>query len=713
MFRIVLPALVVLAACVTPQAETKPAPAVAAPVDAGAPVVEAPKPPEPKLVIDAAKPLPPGLDEAAFDLAADPCTDFYQYACGGWMAKTEIPADRALYSRGFVTIAERNEQYLKGILEEAAQNKLSKDAPFAKALGDFYATCTDEAKLETSLPEVKKQIEKLAAVKNATELAKAVGTLHAMNVFAFFDVMAQQDLKNSAEVIAGLDQNGLGLPDRDYYTDDDAKKKAIRDDYLAYVAEMLALYGEKPEAAKKDADTIMALETRLAKVSQTKVERREPQKLYNRVDRKGLKEAAPDFNWDAYFTALGAKDVTAINVNSVPYFKELGAIAKDTKPEVLKPYLTWVMLRGAVPSLPKKFQDAAFKFTAKSFTGAKEDRPRWKKCVAFADAALGEAVGREFVKRYFGEESKARTSAMVEALQRSFETNLGALAWMDEATKKAALEKVGRMVGNNKIGYPSVWRDYSSLKTDRKTFFANVVEASKFESKRQLAKIGKPVDRTEWLMSPPTVNAYYEPPKNEIVFPAGILQPPFFNKDATDAVNFGAMGMVVGHEITHGFDDEGRQFDVDGNLKDWWSETSGKNFVERAECVKKQYDGYVAVDDVKLKGALTLGENVADLGGLKLSHAAMQSWYAKKGQADDASKYRYDLSQQYFLGFAQSWCTKVRPEMARMRAATDPHANPYWRVNGPLGNSDAFKTAFMCGEKAKMIRTGADRCTVW
>jgi endothelin-converting enzyme/putative endopeptidase len=330
--------------------------------------------------------------------------------------------------------------------------------------------------------------------------------------------------------------------------------------------------------------------------------------------------------------------------------------------------------------------------------------------VGFVDGELGEALGREYARRLFPEESKARTNAMVAALQGSFEKNLESLPWMDAETRKAALEKVRLMVGNNKIGYPDVWRDYSAVKTDRRSFLKTRHATSRFETARQLAKVGKPVDRNEWQMSPPTVNAYYDPQKNEIVFPAGILQPPFFNKEATDAVNFGSMGMVVGHEITHGFDDEGRQFDAQGNLKDWWTEASAKAFVSRVECVKKQYDGYTAIDELKVKGDLTLGENVADLGGLKLAHAAMADWYAKKGGDDQA---RFDRSQQFFLGFAQSWCTKVRPEQARLRAQTDPHAPAFWRVNGPLSNSDAFKAAFQCQDGARMVRSGGERCNVW
>ncbi|MBM4776485.1 MAG: M13 family metallopeptidase [Archangiaceae bacterium] len=696
-------ALILVAGCATQQPVQKEAPA------APAKEVAAPPPEPPKFVADLKKPMPPGLDEAAMDLSADPCADFYQYACGGWMAKTEIPADRPLYSRGFVSILERNEALQKTILEEAAANKLPEGTAFAKQLGDYYATCTDEAGLEKALPEVKKFIDQVAKVKDAKSLATSVGTIHAAGFRPFFDIGAIQDLKNSTEVIGSLDQSGLGLPDRDYYFDED--KKTVREQYKSHVEAMFGLLGLPAKDCQRKADEVMAIETRLAKVAQTRVERRDPNKLYNRINRDGLTAQAKDFAWDAYFTAVGAKDLKAINVNSVPYFVEVAAIAKDTKPELLNSYLTWVVLRSTTPALPKVFQDEAFNFSSKALTGAKADRPRWKKCVAYTDGDLGEALGREFVRRAFGEDGKARTSAMVESLQKSFEANLASLSWFDEPTRKAAFEKVTRMVGNNKIGYPGTWRDYAKLTTSRTSFFGNSLAANRFEVQRQLAKIGKPVDRNEWLMSPPTVNAYYDPQKNEIVFPAGILQPPFFDRAATDAVNFGSMGMVVGHEITHGFDDEGRQFDVDGNIKDWWSASVGKAFVEKASCVKKQFDGYTAIGDVKVKGDLTLGENIADLGGLKLAHAAMADWYAKKGDAD--SQFRFSRSQQFFLGFAQSWCTKVRDETAKVRAATDPHAPPFARVKGPLGNLDAFQTAFQCSEKAAMIRRGADRCVVW
>jgi len=676
----------------------------------------APKAPEQKkFVADPAKPLPAGLDEASIDPSADPCSDFYQYACGGWLAKHEIPAEKAGYSSGFATIADRNELLLKQLLEDAAAGKLPKETPFAKQMSDYFGTCMNEAKLETALPEAKKLIDSVANVKNANDLAKSIGMLHAAGIAPFFAAHGDQDLKNAAEVVLHLEQGGLGLPDRDYYIDEDGKpdqKKAdIRASYLAYVAQMLELAGAKPEAAKKDAEAILALETRLAKPSYTRVEQRDPSRQHNRLERKGLKEQAPGFPWDTYLTALGVKGVQAINVTNPAFIKEVAAVAKDTKPEVFKPYLTFVVLRSTVPALPKAFQEAAFAFNAKNFSGAKEDRPRWKKCVAFTDADLGEAVGREFTRRHFGADSKARTSAMVESLLKSFEADVASLTWMDDATRTAALAKARRMVGNNKIGFPNVWRDYAGLKTTTSSFFANSIAANRFETKRVLAKIGKPVDRNEWGMSAPTVNAYYNPQLNEIVFPAGILQPPFFNKEATDAVNFGGMGMVVGHEITHGFDDQGRQFDVDGNLKDWWSDKVGKDFVNRAECVKKQYDGYIAINDVKLNGALTLGENIADLGGLKIAHAAMTDWYTANKKADEGL--RYTPSQQFFLGFAQSWCTKNRDESTLLRVKTDPHSPPKWRVNGPVGNLDAFNSAFQCSENAKIARRGADRCVVW
>jgi putative endopeptidase len=662
---------------------------------------------------DSAKPLPAGLDDAAFDLSADPCSDFYRYACGGWLEKTAIPADRGFYARSFTSIAERNDEALRVILEDAAARRLPPGTPFAKQLGDFYATCVEEPGLELALPEVRRFLADTAAGSSAQSLARAIGRLHAVGYEALFSARDTQDLKDSSEVIASLDQGGLGLPDRDYYLGEDAAKVLVRQEYVKYAQQTFTLLGQPARVARRSAELVVALETRLARASQSLVERRDPLQTYHRATREGLREFAGAFAWDAYFEALGVKDVQPLNLSSQSYFREVAAIAAEGDAAGWRAYLAWVVLRSATPALPKAFRDASFAFTSKRLTGAREDRPRWKKCIAYTDDALGEALGREFVRRHFGEESKARTSAMVRALQASFEAEVSRLPWMDAPTKKAAIEKLQAMVARNKIGYPDRWLDYGSVRTARGSFFANLLEVQRHEVRRGLVKIGRPVDRSEWEMSPSTVNAYYSVENNEMVFPAGILQPPLFSLEATDAVNFGSIGVVVGHEITHGFDDEGRQFDANGNWRDWWTPASAKDFLERTECVKAQYSGYAAVADVKLNGALTLGENVADLGGLRLAHDAMRAWQAQRDRRATGAGERYDASQQFFLGFAQAWCAAARPEHARLRAATDPHAPAAWRVNGAVSNSEAFRSAFACGIDSKMVRSGAARCEVW
>ncbi len=684
--------LLTFAACATPQpvATTDGAPPAAA---------------------TAAAPVTPGLDEQSLDVKADPCTDFFQYACGGWLASNEIPADKALYSRGFMAINDRNEALMRTILEEAQAGKLPDGAAFKDKLADFYGSCMNEAVFEGGLKDLRAWLTANVQLKTPKDVARTIGRFHKAGLAPIFDIGSTQDFKNSNEMIGALDQAGLGLPDRDYYTKDDEKMKHVRELYAAYVKDMMVLAGAKEADAVKDSQAVIALETRLAKAQQTKVERRDPVNVYHRVERAGLKKDAGSFDWDAYLDAAGAGSVNAISVNSVEYFKEVAKVLKETKAPVLAKYLEWVLMRSAVQALPRKVQERAFAFASAAFTGAKEDLPRWKKCVEYTNRGLGEALGQEFVRRAFGEDGKKRTKDMVDRVLASFEANLETLAWMDAPTKDAARLKARKMVGNNKIGYPDVWRDYTSLVTTKDSFFKNKLEAGRYATEREIKKVGKPVDRTEWQMTPPTVNAYNDGQKNEIVFPAGILQPPFFNREAAEPVNFGAMGMVVGHEITHGFDDEGRKFDLDGNLKDWWSEASGKDFEKRAACVKKQFDDYIAIDDIHVKGDLTLGENVADLGGLKLSFAAMKAWLAQHPEARTGS--RFTPEQQFFLGFAQSWCTKVRPEQARMRAATDPHSPPFLRVIGPLGNLKSFAEAFSCKETAKMVRPAADRCEVW
>jgi len=653
--------------------------------------------------------MPAGLDEAALDGTVSPCEDFYQYACGGWMKATTIPEDRARYSRGFDRIVDQNELTLKELLEGLAANPGRSKIPYAKALGEFYGSCMDEASLEKSEKELKGLLARFS-VKTSADVPRAVGQMHKAGMAPLLGFGSDNDLKDSTQVIGVLDQGGLGLPDREYYLASEGKKKEVREAYVAHVGRVFRLLGRKDEGADAASANVLALETRLAQASMDRVARRDPKNRDHRLELVGLQKEAPGFDWATLLREMGAAKVTAINVTHVPFAKELEALVKDPAitPAHWNDYLALKVVDGVFEALPKQYRGEYFTL-AQVLTGAKAELPRWKKCVRAADQQLGEALAVAYVEKTFGEDGKKTTQEMVRAVEAAFENNLEKLPWMDADTKKAAAEKLHKIA--NKIGYPDKWRSYDGLKVARASFLKNTLAAASFEVAQDLAKIGKPVDRTEWHMTPPTVNAYYNASQNEIVFPAGILQPPFFDKGASTAVNFGAIGMVVGHEITHGFDDKGRQFDGDGNLRDWWSEPSGKAFLERAACVKSQYDGYVAIDDLKINGALTLGENVADLGGLKLAHAAMRAWAADHPEAVAAG--RYNANQQFFLGYAQSWCSMYRPEMARLRVTTDTHSPPYWRVNGALSNLSAFREAFNCREGDKMVRPAADRCEVW
>ena len=678
---------------------------------APAPQTEPQTPSAPPPPATESRPTPPGVDPSAMNERANPCEDFYEYACGGWMKSTEIPADRPRWSRSFDAISERNENILRGILEASAAGKAPEGTAFAQKLGDFYGACMDEARLEGALPELKAKLSKVTGAKDLKGLAQQVGSLHALAIFPFFRFGSSTDLKDASQMIGEVDQGGLSLPDRDYYLRDDDKSKALRGLFVEHAKNLFVLLGDAPDVAAKNAAAVLEMETALAKASLSRVERRDPQKLYHRLERKGLKAEAPAFPWDVYFTAAGAKDVQAINVTHPPFFKELERLLKATPAATWKTYVTWQYLLSVTPALPKAFQDERFRFS-QNLTGAKEEPARWKKCVRYTNAGLGEALARPFIAQTFGADGKATTQQMVVVLEQAFERDLDTLPWMDAATKAQALVKVRKIV--NKIGYPDQWRDYGAVKVSRGSFLESLMGVESFEQARQLAKIGKPVDKAEWLMSPPTVNAYYNPAFNEIVFPAGILQPPFFSREATAPVNFGGMGMVVGHEITHGFDDEGRQYDAEGNLHDWWTEASDKAFRERVACVQKQFDGYTVVDELKVNGALTLGENVADLGGLKLAHSAMEEWLRQNPEeAKRAGGARFTPSQQFFLGYAQAWCSKSRDAFARQLVLVDPHSPPYWRVNGPMGNLPEFQKAFACKADAKIMRPAADRCEVW
>jgi len=651
-------------------------------------------------------PMPAGLDGTALDTKADPCTSFFRYACGGWMDRTEIPADRSRWVRSFNVLQESNTETLHQLLEANAAGKTPSGMLYPQAVGAFYASCMDESKLEVALPELKAELTRISQVSKKT-LAQETARLQRTGARPLFNIDSTPDSKDVTLVIAEFNQGGLGLPDRDYYLKDDEKMKAVRVAYQAHIKDVFVLLGDSASVADKKAGEVLAFETRLAEASLDRVSRRDPEKVYHRVERAGLKKLAPAFDWDVFLLRVGAPGVTTISVDHQPFYAQVSAMVVDVPLSVWRTYLAWRVVSASFDALPKRFQDARFAFVSTNLSGAKEDLPRWKKCVEATDRAFGEALGAAYVELTFGKEGKQVTREMVGLIEQSFETNLATLAWMDEATKARAREKVRAIV--NKIGYPDKWKTYDGLHIDSRSYLGNSWRSSAYETDRKLKKVGKPLDRSVWGMTPPTVNAYYNPQLNEIVFPAGILQPPFFDKNGSPAVNLGAMGMVVGHELTHGFDDQGRKFDAIGNLTDWWTPASGKGFEERAACVKTQFDGYVAVEDVKLNGALTLGENTADLGGLKLALMALQSYV--KAHPDQVKPARYTLEQQFFLGYAQAWCGKARAQEMRRRAQTDPHASPEWRVNGPLSNLVSFQEAFGCKAGQPMVRS--PRCEVW
>jgi predicted metalloendopeptidase len=644
-------------------------------------------------------PEPQPIDENAMDKSADPCSNFYQYACGGWLKATPIPADRATWGRGFSEIHQRNEALLHEILEKAAKGDNDPADPYAQKVGDYYATCMNEDKAETgSLETLKAELARIDRVKTPHALGTEVGLLQAMGANAFFGFGSQQDFKDARQVIGGADQGGLGLPDRDYYFD--ADKKQLFTLYQDHVGKMLQLAGTPEADAKKQAAAIVKLESALAKVSMDRVKRRDPYAVYHRLERQGLMKTAPHFAWNQYFAALGRTDVDAISVTVPDFFKGMDKVLAKPDWHTIQVYLRWKAIEASQDTLGKAFVDEAFRMTS-ALNGAKAILPRWKRCVAQTDRALGEAVGRTFVETTIGDEGKAKAKEIIEGIEGAFRRNLATVDWMDDAARQASMEKLGKI--NNKVGYPAKWRDYSTMEIGRESPLANAIAAARFETKRDLDKIGKPVDRGEWGMTPPTVNAYYNPLLNEMVFPAGILQSPFFKTDAATAANYGGEGMVMGHELTHGFDDQGRQFDGDGNLREWWSKDVSDKFKERAACVVKQYSGYEATPGVHLKGELTLGENLADVGGLKLALSAL---HEKTGGGADAS-----ADRNFFIAFAQTWCTNSRTEQLKLQAATNEHSVPMWRVNGPVSDNPDFAKAFSCKEGSPMAPQ--NRCGVW
>jgi putative endopeptidase len=657
-----------------------------------------------------ALPYSPSLDLSSMDKSIDPCVNLYEYACGGWRKKNPIPADQTSWSV-YGKLYQDNLSFLRGILEQAASNTNGRDAVTQK-IGDFYASCTDEAGIEKSgLGPVKAEMEAIAQLNSVRELAPLVARLQMVTGgyrSILFRSGSDQDPDNSEQVIASLDQGGLGLPDRDYYTKEDAKSKETRERYVQHVQKIFELLGDSGEVAKKNAETLMRMETALAKASLTRVERRDPYKLKNKMKIPGLEELAPNFDWKTYYNVLQYPKIEILNVGDPTFFKQVNAALASEPLANWKTYMRFHVADSSAQFLSAKFVQENFEFYRKYLRGAKEKEPQWKRCVQYTDYMLGEALGQAYVRKVFSPELKQSTVEMVRRIEDAMAKRIQQLDWMSPETKQQALVKLAGI--RNKIGYPDRWRDYGAVRIERADFLGNVQRATEFEHRRQIAKIGKPVDHGEWDISPPTVDAYYNPQMNDINFPAGVLQPPLYDAKLDDAPNYGNTGGTIGHELTHGFDDEGSQFDAKGNLKNWWKEDDRKKFDERTKCVSDQYSQYVMVDEVHINGELTKGEDVADLGGEILAYMAWGAATAGKNlQLTDG----LTPEQRFFVGFAQWACANERPEDLRVRAQTDPHSPPEYRINGVVVNMPEFAKAFSCRTGQPMVKPAEKICKVW
>jgi len=647
-----------------------------------------------------------GFDTANLDKTCKPCDDFFQFAMGGWMKSNPIPPEYSTWG-SFTVLADKNQQALRQILEAAEKSGAAAGSNERK-VGDFYASCMDTSAIEAvGAKPLDATLQRVVETKNARELQTLAARLQQQGVGVLFRFTSNQDAKDSTQVIATALQGGLGLPDRDYYLRDDEKSKKLRDDYTKHVAKILELLGDSPDKAESEAATVLRIETSLAKASMSNVDLRDPIKTYHRMKIAEVQSLTPDFSWDSYLKITGHPDVAEMNVAQPEFFKALDAQLTATPLEDWKTYFRWHVVDSAAPAMPEKFVNEDFDFRGRTLTGAKQIQPRWKRCVQATDRNLGEALGQVYVQKYFPPEAKAHALEMVHNLIAALRDDLKTLPWMGPETRTQATAKLEAFAV--KIGYPDKWRDYSALKVDPSSYLQNLQRGSEFEFQRRLNKIGKPVDRTEWGMTPPTVNAYNNSSMNEIVFPAGIMQPPFYDPKADDAVNYGGMGAVIGHEITHGFDDHGSQFDAHGNLKNWWSPEDLKNFKERAQCVSDQFDGYVVDGDLHENGKLVLGESIADLGGLTISYAAYEK--SLQGKPRPLDKDGFTPEQRFFLGWAQVWGANERLEFARLMANTNPHPLPRFRGNGPLSNMAEFAQAFGCKKGDAMVR--AQVCKIW
>ena len=647
------------------------------------------------------------FDVGRMDKTASPCNDFFQYVNGTWVKNTQIPASESRWG-SFNELIENNNKLLRQILEEDAKSE-NKTGSDAQLIGDFYSACMDEASIEKAgTKPVDPFFKQIASIKDSASLQREIAALHNAGLPSLFGFGAGPDLKDSNAVIINTFQGGLSLPNRDYYLNTDAKSVEIRAKFVAHMTNMFKLLGDSPEAAAANAADVMEMQTRLAKASLSQVELRNPDNRYNKITLSAAQAMTPELSWEAYFKERSVPMVSEINIGPPKFFAEVNTMLKDVPIEKWKTYLRWNVINAAAPMLAKSFADENFDFFSRYLSGQQERQPRWKTCVQQANGHLGEALGMEYAKRAFTPAMKARMNQLIDNLMAALKDRINGLEWMSEDTKKQALVKLASF--KRKIGYPDVLRGYKGLTVDSKSYAGNILRSGVFQSKRNFEDLGKPRDKARMGMTPPTVNASYNPVDNDVTFPAGILQPPFFNFDADDAINYGAIGGVIGHEITHGFDDQGSRFDAEGNLKSWWTAEDKKKFDERTSCVVKQFDSFEVQPGLFINGKLTLGENIGDFAGLTVAHAAYLK--AKAGKPEPAPIDGFTDEQRFFLGWAQVWAGKETPEFARLQVATNPHSLPKWRVNGPLSNMPEFAAAFNCKPGDAMVR-GEAACAIW
>ena len=662
------------------------------------------------------------FDPTLIDKELNPCDDFYKYSCNKWLTANPIPPDQVYWSTGS-GLELWNENVERETLEASSKND-SRRSPVQQKIGDYWAACMDESAIEAAgVKPLQPELERIATIKSKKGITLEIARLHHLYPGAwqqsdnqtnspFFGFTGQQDYDDASKVVAQIDQGGLSLPGRDYYIKTDEKSAATLKKYRTHAQKMFVLAGEKEAQASKDADTLIELETALAQAQMDNVKRRDPKNINNKMSLAQIRELTPSIDWDGYLKAVKAPSSDHYIVTSPDFFRAEEKLLAEHPLEQWKTYMRWQVIHRAAPYLNKALADENFDFFSHTLAGQEQQLPRWRRCTRAADRDLGEALGQAYVDRAFPAESKARTIEMVHAIERAMGDDVQSVSWMTPATKEQAIVKLKGI--EDKIGYPSQWRDYSSLKVVRDSYLGNVGQASSFEFERWVAKIGKPVDRSEWTMTPPTINAYYDPQLNTINFPAGILQPPFFEKAMDDSVNYGAIGMVIGHELTHGFDDQGRKFDAQGNLRDWWTAEDAKQYDERGKCISDEYTQEVpdAGPGVRQNGLLTQGEDTADNGGIHLALNALEAELKKQGKSlDDKGPDGWTYRQRFFLSYAYSWCSNVRPEVARLIVTTNPHSLPIFRIDNVVSNMSEFAQAFGCKAGQKMVRANA--CRVW